>query len=59
MSMPYLKSANDLLILLRYLAFTISEGDWLNDWLTHLPETWRPTLIEIGKQLAQLMEVTG
>lgn len=24
--------------LVRYIEFAIDSGDWLNDWLTHLPE---------------------
>lgn len=55
MYLPLLKQANDLLNLLRYVAFTLSEGDYLNDWLTHLPAGWQPVVLEIGKQLAEIL----
>ena len=41
-----------LINLTRYLAFVVVEGDYLNDWLTHLPSDWRQTVMEIGQIVA-------
>lgn len=41
-----------LLALLKYIAWTIVEGDPLNDWVTHLPVEWQQTVIEIGTLIA-------
>lgn len=45
-----------LLYLIDYFAFTIVEGDWLNDTLTYLPEAMRPHLIVMGQALAVIFE---
>lgn len=56
--MPYLAAkASDLLDvieLIKYFAFVISEGDWLNDWLTHLPPTIADAAQVIGYWLANI-----
>lgn len=44
-----------LLDLLRYFAIIVLEGDWANDWLTHLPEHIRPETMELGKYLAAIL----
>jgi hypothetical protein len=44
-----------LLDLIRYFAWVIVDGDWLNDWLTHLPVAAQPWVIELGKEVAQLL----
>jgi hypothetical protein len=40
---------NLLLNLLRYLSYVVVDGDWLNDWLTHMPAGMEPYAIEMGK----------
>lgn len=37
--------------LIRYLAFTIVEGDHLNDWLTHIPVDLQPMVESVGYAL--------
>jgi hypothetical protein len=44
----------DLIDLIKYFAFTISEGDYLNDWLTHLPPDLADAARVIGEWLANL-----
>lgn len=41
-----------LLNLLRYLAIVITDGDWLNDWLTHLPADIAPAVQTVGQFIA-------
>lgn len=53
--LPYLHKADDLVNLVKYLAFTISEGDWLNDWLTHLPHDMQPHVEAVGHWLVTLI----
>lgn len=43
-----------LMVLIRYLAVIMVDGDWLNDWLTHLPADWQPTVQAIGELVAKL-----
>jgi hypothetical protein len=38
--------------LIQYLAAVLDDGDYLNDWLTHLPTVIRPTVQLIGYLLA-------
>ena len=40
----------------RYLTFTITEGDYLNDWLSHLPSFLRPAVLAIGTIIGVLSE---
>ena len=37
----------------KYFEAIREDGDWLNDWLTHLPDTMRKSLVEAGFNLAQ------
>ena len=41
-----------LLDMFRYLAFIVIDGDYLNDWLTHLPVGMQEGMIEVGKAIA-------
>jgi len=43
-----------LLNLLRYFSFVVADGDYLNDWLTHLPPVMEPSVIEMGKAIATI-----
>ena len=45
----------DLIDLIKYFAFTISEGDYLNDWVTHLDVSIQPSVLIIGKWLSELV----
>ena len=39
----------------RYFAIVIEDGDWLNDWLTHMPVMIRPLIAAIGQLIALLI----
>lgn len=41
--------------LVQYLAFVLVEGDWLNDWLTHLPIIYQPLVRGIGQAIAMVL----
>jgi hypothetical protein len=41
--------------LLAYLELVITEGDWLNDFLTHLPLECQPVVQHLGEWLAILL----
>jgi hypothetical protein len=43
--------------LLLYLAAVAEDGDFLNDWLTHLPETVQPFVLFAGYVLAMILGV--
>jgi hypothetical protein len=38
-----------------YLLHVLTDGDWLNDWATHVPDCGRDALIDIGLALATLV----
>ena len=38
----------------RYLSYAFEGGDWLNDWLTHVPEAAQDLLLPLGKLAAAL-----
>jgi hypothetical protein len=40
--------------LLNYIHAVLIDGDWMNDWLTHLPAEWVPTIMWIGQLLAAI-----
>ncbi len=40
-----------------YLQFVHLEGDWLNDWATHIPVLIRPIVIIVGQFIAYLIGV--
>lgn len=44
---------------INYITFVIEDGDWLNDWLTHIPETVRLYVRIVGYILAKLLELGG
>lgn len=44
-----------LLNLARYLAIVLTDGDALNDWLTHLPTAIAPYAQAIGELIAHLL----
>jgi hypothetical protein len=37
-----------------YFAAVLTDGDELNDWLTHIPHVLRPALLLLGHVVAQL-----
>jgi hypothetical protein len=37
---------------LAYLAAVLDDGDYLNDWLTHLPAIVRPVVLALGQLIA-------
>ena len=41
----------------KYFSFVVEEGDYLNDWLTHLPESWQGAAQGAGEFLASLMDL--
>lgn len=41
--------------LIYYFAAIVQDGDYLNDWLTHLPEIVRPLILFLGTLLATLL----
>jgi len=41
----------------KYFLFIIEEGDYLNDWLTHLPEKWRSPIQKIGETFAGILDL--
>ncbi len=40
----------------RYFSAVIDDGDYLNDWLTHFPAGWQPTIEMIGRVVAAVAE---
>jgi hypothetical protein len=40
----------------RYINAIIEDGDWKNDWLTHLPKTMRNTVMNWGQDYASKLE---
>jgi hypothetical protein len=41
--------------IVEYFRIVIEDGDWLNDWLTHLPENVRAIVSWIGYLIAMLI----
>lgn len=44
-----------LLNLARYLAIVITDGDYLNDWLSHLPVEIQGSVQDVGYWIAGLL----
>ena len=44
--------------LTKYFDAIREDGDWMNDWLTHLPKQYRTMVLEMGKTLAPQLEGT-
>ncbi|WP_141550755.1 phage tail protein, partial [Bacillus thuringiensis] len=40
----------------KYLFWTAVDGDYLNDWITHLPESFQATAQRIGESIATMRE---
>ena len=58
MYLPFLTlhpGAGDLIDLARYFAIVITDGDYLNDWLTHLPTELAPHVQEVGWFVASIL----
>jgi len=51
---PEIDTMDNLLNMIRYFSFIVVEGDWANDWLTHLDIAIQPTVLEMGKAIATL-----
>ena len=45
----------ELMAFLKYLAIVATDGDWANDWLTHVPASVAPHLEAVGQWLALLL----
>jgi hypothetical protein len=41
--------------LLLYVAAIAQDGDWQNDWITHLPHVIRPSVLVLGHLLALIL----
>jgi len=39
---------------LRYLSFVLTDGDYLNDWLTHMPAELAAIMLIVGRALATI-----
>ncbi|MBO1583148.1 carbamoyl-phosphate synthase [Bacillus sp. XF8] len=46
-----------ILALGKYLFWTAVDGDYMNDWITHLPEGFQNAVMIIGKAVAQMREL--
>lgn len=42
-----------------YLLAVVEDGDYLNDWLTHLPEGMQGAVLGIGMMIAQIQEMVS
>ncbi|HDR4464461.1 TPA: carbamoyl-phosphate synthase large subunit [Bacillus cereus] len=40
----------------KYFGYIMVDGDYYNDWITHLPETWQGTVMKIGAQMSQMRD---
>ena len=40
--------------LAKYFNAIIEDGDYMNDWITHLPDSMRESLMKVGKEFSQL-----
>jgi hypothetical protein len=45
-----------LIPLARYLAAVLDDGDYLNDWLTHLPVSMAVAVQTLGELIARIVE---
>jgi hypothetical protein len=50
--LPFIADGGHLVDLAKYIAICITDGDWANDWLTHLPVAIRPAVETIGQWIA-------
>ncbi|MGM2776487.1 hypothetical protein ACS2QO_28845, partial [Bacillus cereus group sp. Bce015] len=40
----------------KYLMYTAIDGDYFNDWVTHLPEPFQNTALQIGMSVANIRQ---
>ncbi|PEQ84180.1 carbamoyl-phosphate synthase large subunit [Bacillus cereus] len=40
----------------KYFGYIMVDGDYYNDWITHLPETWQGTVMKIGAQMSKMRD---
>jgi len=45
--------------LINYLWIVVTDGDWANDWLTHLPMAMRQEVETFGRILARMIADVG
>jgi hypothetical protein len=43
----------------QYIQFVRMDGDWLNDWLSHIPELLRPYYMAAGQAIAAAQEAAS
>lgn len=43
----------------KYLFWTAVDGDYLNDWITHLPESFQPAAEKIGRAVAKIHDAVS
>lgn len=46
-------------VLGKYLFWTAVDGDYLNDWITHLPESFQPAAEKIGRAVAKIHDAVS
>ncbi|MED1835400.1 carbamoyl-phosphate synthase large subunit [Bacillus thuringiensis] len=56
-SIPVIQSFGQNMVSMgKYLFYTALDGDYLNDWITHLPEPFQATAQRIGESVANIRE---
>ncbi|HFR4182856.1 MULTISPECIES: carbamoyl-phosphate synthase large subunit [Bacillus] len=56
-SIPVIQSFGQNMVSMgKYLFYTALDGDYLNDWITHLPEPFQATAQRIGESVASIRE---
>lgn len=56
-SIPVIQSfGQNVMSMGKYLFWTAVDGDYLNDWITHLPESFQATAQRIGESIATMRE---
>ncbi len=46
----------NLVSMSKYFGYIMVDGDYYNDWITHLPETWQVTVMKIGAQMSKMRD---
>ncbi|WP_267379390.1 carbamoyl-phosphate synthase large subunit [Bacillus sp. GM_Baccil_2] len=46
----------NLVSMSKYFGYIMVDGDYYNDWITHLPETWQGTVMKIGAQMSKMRD---
>ena len=44
-----------LLHFTRYMLIVLTDGDWANDWLTHLDPAIQPAVMQVGEWISTLI----